>query len=57
MKHYFVEHDMPQDPFASITTILENLKKMVGKLRISNYELRILQVLLCSAYEKFALVR
>ena len=30
MKHYFVEHDMPADPFASITTSMENLKKIIG---------------------------
>jgi len=30
MKHYFVEHDMPADPFASITTSMENLKKLIG---------------------------
>jgi len=30
MKHYFVEHDMPQDPFASITTSYENLKKLLN---------------------------
>lgn len=30
MKHFFVEHDMPADPFASITTSMENLKKIVG---------------------------
>jgi hypothetical protein len=29
MKHYFVEHDMPADPFASITTSFNNLKKIV----------------------------
>jgi sugar phosphate isomerase/epimerase len=29
MKHFFVEHDMPADPFASITTSYNNLKKMV----------------------------
>jgi sugar phosphate isomerase/epimerase len=28
MQHYFVEHDMPVDPFASITTSMKNLKKM-----------------------------
>lgn len=30
MKHFFVEHDMPADPFASITTSFNNLKKIVG---------------------------
>jgi sugar phosphate isomerase/epimerase len=30
MKHYFVEHDMPKDAFASISTSMENLKKMLG---------------------------
>jgi len=29
MKHFFVEHDMPADPFASITTSFNNLKKLV----------------------------
>jgi sugar phosphate isomerase/epimerase len=29
MKHFFVEHDMPADPYASITTSLNNLKKMM----------------------------
>lgn len=29
MKHYFVEHDMPADPVTSITTSIENLKKML----------------------------
>jgi sugar phosphate isomerase/epimerase len=29
MKHYFVEHDMPANPFASITTSFNNLKKLV----------------------------
>ena len=28
MKHFFVEHDMPKDPFASITTSYNNLEKM-----------------------------
>ncbi|RYY58656.1 MAG: sugar phosphate isomerase/epimerase [Chitinophagaceae bacterium] len=28
MKHFFVEHDMPADAFASITTSFQNLKKM-----------------------------
>lgn len=28
MEHFFVEHDMPEDPFASITTSYNNLKKM-----------------------------
>jgi sugar phosphate isomerase/epimerase len=30
MKHAFVEHDMPSDPFASITTSFNNLKKMLS---------------------------
>jgi sugar phosphate isomerase/epimerase len=30
MKHFFVEHDMPADPFASITTSMNNLKKLLG---------------------------
>ncbi|HVG17314.1 MAG TPA: sugar phosphate isomerase/epimerase [Chitinophagaceae bacterium] len=29
MKHFFVEHDMPADPFASITTSYKNLNKIV----------------------------
>jgi len=29
MKHFFVEHDMPADPFASITTSFQNLEKML----------------------------
>jgi len=29
MKHFFVEHDMPADPYASITTSYNNLQKMV----------------------------
>ena len=29
MKHYFVEHDMPKDAFASITTSFKNLQKIV----------------------------
>ncbi|MDB5012544.1 MAG: xylose isomerase [Daejeonella sp.] len=28
MKHFFVEHDMPADPFASISTSIANLKKI-----------------------------
>jgi sugar phosphate isomerase/epimerase len=28
MKYYFVEHDMPADPFASITTSIRNLKNL-----------------------------
>ena len=28
LRHFFVEHDMPADAFASITTSFENLKKM-----------------------------
>jgi len=27
-KHYFVEHDMPADAFASITTSYKNLRAM-----------------------------
>ena len=30
MQHFFVEHDMPADPFASITTSYQNLTKMLG---------------------------
>lgn len=30
VKHYFVEHDMPADPFASITTSYQNLKKLLA---------------------------
>ena len=30
MKHFFVEHDMPADPFASITTSYKNLNKILG---------------------------
>ena len=30
MKHFFVEHDMPADPLASITTSFNNLKKILG---------------------------
>ena len=30
MQHFFVEHDMPKDAFASITTSYNNLKKIVG---------------------------
>ena len=29
MKHFFVEHDMPADPFASITTSYNNLDKIL----------------------------
>ena len=29
MKHFFVEHDMPADPFASITTSFNNLEKIL----------------------------
>jgi len=29
MKHFFVEHDMPADPFASITTSFNNLKTIL----------------------------
>ena len=30
MKHFFVEHDMPADPFASITTSFNNLSKILS---------------------------
>jgi sugar phosphate isomerase/epimerase len=30
MKHFFVEHDMPSDPYASITTSYNNLQKVLG---------------------------
>lgn len=30
MQHFFVEHDMPKDAFASITTSYDNLRKIVG---------------------------
>lgn len=30
MKHFFVEHDMPADPFGSITTSFSNLKKIMA---------------------------
>jgi sugar phosphate isomerase/epimerase len=30
MKHFFVEHDMPSDPYASITTSYNNLQKVMG---------------------------
>lgn len=30
MKHFFVEHDEPKDPYASITTSFANLKKILG---------------------------
>ena len=30
MQHFFVEHDMPADPFASITTSYQNITKMLG---------------------------
>ena len=30
MKHFFVEHDMPPDPYASITTSYNNLQKVMG---------------------------
>jgi hypothetical protein len=29
MKHFFVEHDMPSDPFTSITMSFNNLSKIV----------------------------
>lgn len=31
MKHFFVEHDMPADPFASITTSMGTLKRILDK--------------------------
>lgn len=31
MKHFFVEHDMPADPFASITTSMDTLKRILNK--------------------------
>lgn len=31
MKHFFVEHDMPKDALASITTSIKNLRKMLDK--------------------------
>ncbi len=30
MQHFFVEHDMPADPFGSITTSFNNLKTILG---------------------------
>jgi sugar phosphate isomerase/epimerase len=30
MKHFFVEHDMPKDPYASITTSYKNLRKIIS---------------------------
>lgn len=30
LKHFFVEHDMPADPYASISTSFANLKKILG---------------------------
>lgn len=30
MKHFFVEHDMPKDPYESIITSFKNLNKMLG---------------------------
>jgi sugar phosphate isomerase/epimerase len=30
MKHFFVEHDMPADPYASITTSYKNLQKIMS---------------------------
>ncbi len=30
MKHFFVEHDMPKDAYASITTSIANLKKILS---------------------------
>lgn len=32
MQYYFVEHDNPADPFASITTSMQNLKKIWGSI-------------------------
>jgi sugar phosphate isomerase/epimerase len=30
MKHFFAEHDMPKDPYASITTSYNNLQKIMS---------------------------
>jgi sugar phosphate isomerase/epimerase len=30
MQHFFVEHDMPKDAFASITESFNNLQKILG---------------------------
>ncbi len=30
MKHFFVEHDMPKDPFASIATSFKNIQKLIS---------------------------
>lgn len=30
MKHFYIEHDMPKDPWASMTTSFKNLTKMLG---------------------------
>ncbi|WP_423149309.1 sugar phosphate isomerase/epimerase family protein [Rubrolithibacter danxiaensis] len=30
MQHFFVEHDMPADPFGSITSSMQNLKKLLS---------------------------
>jgi sugar phosphate isomerase/epimerase len=30
MKHFFVEHDMPKDAYASITASISNLKKILS---------------------------
>jgi sugar phosphate isomerase/epimerase len=30
MKHFFIEHDMPKDPWASMATSFKNLTKMLG---------------------------
>ncbi|QMU29945.1 sugar phosphate isomerase/epimerase family protein [Adhaeribacter radiodurans] len=30
LQHFFVEHDMPADPFASISTSIQNLKKLLS---------------------------
>jgi sugar phosphate isomerase/epimerase len=30
MKHFFVEHDMPSDPVASITSSFRSVQKILG---------------------------
>ncbi|WP_301926485.1 sugar phosphate isomerase/epimerase [Ferruginibacter sp.] len=30
MQHFYIEHDMPKDPWASMTTSFKNLTKMLG---------------------------
>jgi sugar phosphate isomerase/epimerase len=30
MKHFFIEHDMPKDPWASMAASFKNLTKMLG---------------------------